>query len=114
MKNDVLFIFIQEHWLPQYQAHQKMSSDFPSFKFLTTSSDMFSPPEDLILQSGATWHGTALAWPSSIDTHVTRLPLVSDRFCGVQYLDTTNNIDILSYCAYLPTAGQDDDFSEIL
>ena len=37
-----------------------------------------------------------------------------DRFCGVHYTDIANNIDILSYCAYLPTAGQDGDFTEVL
>jgi hypothetical protein len=107
-------MFIQEHWLPHHQASDKFSADFPSYKFLTTSSDMFCPPEDLILQSGPVWHGTALGWSSSIDTFITKIPVVSDRFCGVQYLDIVNNIDILSYCAYLPTSGQDDEFTEIL
>ena len=109
-----MFIFLQEHWLPHHQACEKVSKDFPSYKFLTTSSDMFSAPEDIILQSGPVWHGTALGWPSSLDTYVTKLPVVSDRFCGVQYLDNSNNIDILSYCAYLPTSGKDDEFTEIL
>ena len=109
-----MFIFLQEHWLLYHQVIHKLSNDFPSFKFLTTSSDMFCPPEDLILQSGPTWHGTALGWPSCIDTYITKLPVVSDRFCGVQYLDIANNIDILSYCAYLPTSGQDDEFTEVV
>ena len=43
-----------------------------------------------------------------------KLPLVSDRFCGVQYLDISNNIDILSYCAYLPTSGQYEECTEVL
>ena len=89
-----MFIFLQEHWLPHYQACEKISSDFPTYKFLTTSSDMFSSPEDLILQSGPTWHGTALGWSSSIDTNITKLAIVSDRFYGVRYLDIANNIDI--------------------
>ena len=109
-----MFIYFQEHWLPHHKVDDKLSSDFPNFRFITTSSDMFLQPEDLILQSGATWHGTALGWPSSIDTHVTQLPIVSERFCGVNYADITNNIDILSYCVYLPTAGDDDHFSEVL
>ena len=114
MKKNLLFIFLQEHWLPHHVASDKLSSDFSCFKFLTTSSDMFLPPEDLILRSGPVWHGTALGWPSSIDTFVTKLPVVSDRFCGVRYLDTANSIDILSYSAYLPTSGQDYEFTEIL
>ena len=32
----------------------------------------------------------------------------------MHYTDIANNIDILSYCAYLPTASLDDDFTEIL
>ena len=109
-----MFIFLQEHWLPHHKACEKLSADFPRFKFLTTSSDMFCPPEDLVLHSGPVWHGTALGWPSSLESNTTKCPVVSERFCGVQYLDSANNIDILSYCAYLPTSGQDDEFTEVL
>ena len=91
-----------------------MSSDFPKYKFITTSSDMFLAPEDIILQSEPVWHATALGWPASVDTFITKLPVISERFRGVHYQDIQNNIDILSYCAYLPTAGQDDLYTEIL
>ena len=114
IQKNILFIFLQEHWLPHHNASDIFSTDFPTFKFLTTSSDMFVPPEDKMMLSGPTWHGSALGWPSSIDTHVTKFPVVSERFCGVQYVDKSNNIDIISYCAYLPTSGQDDDFTEVL
>ena len=75
---------------------------------------MFLPPEDLLFQSGPVWHGTALGWPSSINNYISKLPIVSERFCGVQYLDTVSAINILSYSVYLPTAGNDEDFTEVI
>ena len=112
--NNVMLIFIQEHWMPHNQASDKFSEDFPDFKFLTTSSDMFLPSEDMLFQTGPVWHGTALGWPSCINNNITKLPIVSERFCGVHYEDIEKNIDIISYCAYLPTAGQDEEFTETL
>ena len=81
-----LLIFIQEHWLPSYEATTKLSSDFTSFEFLTTSSDSFKPPEDILLNSGPT------------------------RFCGLKI--KINDTEIIAYTVYLPTAGQDDDYQE--
>ena len=47
-----------------------------------------------------------------LDGWKTKLPAVSKCFCGVKYCD--KNIIFLSYSIYLPTAGQDDQFIEIL
>ena len=73
---------------------------------------MFTNTEDLLLQPGPVWHGTALGWRKSVTKSIVKLPIVSDRFCGVKYsvLDTS----ILAYTLYLPTAGQDEEFLEIL
>ena len=38
--------------------------------------------------------------------------MISDRFCGVAYSD--KRISLLSYTAYLPTSGQDEEFLEVL
>ena len=56
-----LFLFLQEHWLSNHECH-KIANDFQDYCFLSTSSDMFTPIEDLILQSGPVWHGTAIGW----------------------------------------------------
>ena len=74
---------------------------------------MFLPTEDLILRCGPTWHGTAIGWPTSVNTKVTKIPVISERFCGVLYSENSGMI-ILAYTAYLPTSGQDDDFIETL
>ena len=91
-----------------------MSSDFKEYDFYTTSADMFTPAEDLVLQSGPVWHGTALGWNKSIDKFITKLPIISDRFCGVQYVDANTDTSVLAYTAYLPTSGQDEAFLQIL
>ena len=107
-----MFIFLQEHWLPHYEASDKFTNDFSGFNFLVTSSDIFTPAEDKMVESGPTWHGTALGWNQNIDKHISRLPVISERFCGLKYSDNLTNI--LAYTAYLPTSGKDEEFLEVL
>ena len=111
-KHKFMFLFLQEHWLPHHEANKILSKDFPKFSFLTTSSDMFLDPEDLALRSGPVWHGTAIGWPAELNSFITHLPTVSNRFCGVCYQDTKSNTNILSYSLYLPTSGRDEEFLE--
>ena len=73
-------MFIQETWLPFHET-AICEADFPNYSFHFSSSDMFISPEDLLLQTGATWHGTALGWNKSIEKMVTRLTCVHERFC---------------------------------
>ena len=108
-----MFIFLQEHWLPHHEAQTSLNTEFSSYNFHTTSSDMFLPTEDLILKSGPTWHGTAIGWPISVNTKVVKVPVICERFCGVLYTETSG-MTILAYSAYLPTSGQDDDFIETI
>ena len=106
-----LFIFLQEHWLPHNEVNI-LRTDFPGYNFHSTSSDMFIPTEELLLTTGAIWHGTAIGWDIDIDNFVTKLPVVSERFCGISYRDAKS--DILSYTLYLPTSGLDEEFLEVL
>ena len=93
-------MFIQEHWLPHNEASAKFAQDFKNYNFTTTSSDMFTWAEDKMLESGPVWHGTALGWDKSVEKYITRLPLISERFCGVKYND--ERTQILAYSAGLP------------
>ena len=109
-----IFVFIQEHWLPNHEASNKFKSDFQTHNFLTTSEDMFTHAEDLLLKAGPVWHGTAVGWAVGIEKYVTHLPIVSDRFCGIQYNDAQSDTIVLVYSVYFPTAGKDNDFLEVL
>ena len=40
------------------------------------------------------------------------ISVISDRFCGILYSD--KSISLLSYTAYLPTSGRDEEFMEVL
>ena len=64
------------------------------------------------MTQGATWHGTALGWNNVIDKYITKLPIVSDRFCGISLQTRTSHL--LIYSLYLPTSGKDEEFLEIL
>ena len=96
--------------MPSYEANSKFSSDFSSYEFQTTSSDSFLAPEDIVSQSGPTWHGTAIAWHASFSSNMKTIPIVSTRFSGVIF--EVKELKIVAYTVYLPTSGQDDDFLE--
>ena len=81
---------------------------------MTTSSDMYTPIEERILDNGPVWHGTAIGWEKSIDSKITQLPILNERFCGFKYTDIQSGFSILAFTAYLPTCGQDDAFLETL
>ena len=91
-----------------------ISGDFQEYNFLTTSADMFTHSDDLILQHGPVWHGTAVGWKKSVEKYITKLPIICERFCGVKYVDQNTETSILAYTAYLPTSGQDEEFLEVL
>lgn len=80
--------------MPHYEANNKFVNDFKSYNFSTTSSDMFKPAEEQMLDSGPTWHGTAIGWAKNIDKYVSKVPVISERFCGVKYSDTYIYINI--------------------
>ena len=101
-------MFIQEHWMSETEAADNFNIDFQNYDFLTTSMDTFALPEDMLQKSGPSWHGTALGWHSSLSSFVSKLPIVSSRFCGIKFKN--EQITIISYSVYLPTSGQDDDF----
>ena len=108
-----MFIFIQEHWLPNCEAHDTFSNAFPNYNFITTSADTFTQPEDKILEAGPVWHGTALGWEKKINDKVTKIPIASNRFCGVKFSDQNTGVKIALYSVYLPTSGKDDEFIEV-
>ena len=105
-----LFIFLQEHWLPQNECNLIIEKNIPQYSFLTTADDMFIPSEDRLLIPGPVWHGTTIGWHKSFDRFITRIPIISERFCGVFFEEEISQLEILSYSIYFPTSGQDDQF----
>ena len=73
---------------------------------------MFSDPEDLLFASGCVWHGATIGWSLEVDKYVTKLPTISDRFCGISFRNGHTNA--LFYSLYLPTSGKDEEFLEVL
>ena len=73
---------------------------------------MFTAVEDLMLTPGTAWQGTTIGWSSEIDKYVSKLPIISERFCGIYYSNQATHL--LAYTAYLPTSGQDEYFLEVL
>ena len=79
-------MFLQEHWLPNYEAEKRLSGDFKEYLFTTTSSDMFQSAEECMIDTRPTWHGTAFGWFRHIDSKVTRVPKVDERFSGIMWI----------------------------
>ena len=73
---------------------------------------MFTAVEDLMLTPGTAWQGTSIGWSYEIDKYVSKLPIISERFCGISY--TNQATHILAYTAYFPTSGQDEYYLEVL
>ena len=73
---------------------------------------MFSDPKDLLFASGCAWHGVTIGWSLEVDKYVTKLPTISDRFCGISFRNGHTNA--LFYSLYLPTSGKDEEFLEVL
>ena len=65
-----------------------------------------------MLEGGPTGHGAAVGWDQNFERNVSKIPIISERFSGVNYSDGQTNI--IAYSAYLPTCGQDDDYLEVL
>ena len=110
-KYEFRLLFLQEHWLTQEEATTIVSKDFVNYRFHSSSSDSFVEIEEMLLHSGPTWHGSLIGWQVNEDSNVTRLPLVSERFCGIKY--KTNGVTILAYSVYFPTSGKDEEFLEV-
>ena len=110
-KYNPLIIFLQEHRL-SYHETNILERDFNRYDFLSTASDMFVDPEDIIAKPGFTWHGTAIGWSKDIDKYVSRLPVISERFCCISFKNS--NTTVLFYSLYLPTSGKDEEFLEII
>ena len=75
---------------------------------------MFTPVEDKILETGPIWHGTAIGWVNNLETNTSKLPAVSERFCGIKYSNEETGTKIVAFSAYLPTSGSYDEFLEVL
>ena len=73
---------------------------------------MFIPEEEILHKKGPNWHGTSIAWNLDIAKFIRRLPVTSDRFCGLLY--SSEECTFLAYSLYLPTSGQDEAFNEVL
>ena len=105
-------IFIQELWLA-YADQKILSEDFPDYDFHVSTPDMFENSEDLILQAGHTWHGTAIAWHRDLQPYVAQLPVTHDRFTAIK-ISFTSTHTILAISLYAPTSGKDNEFLECL
>ena len=104
-------LFLQEHWLSKHEL-DTLEKDFAEYNFLSTASNMFTPEEEIMTKSGPVWHGTSIGWSLDIDKHVKRLPITSERFCGILF--SSEECSFLAYTLYLPTSGQDEDFNEVI
>jgi hypothetical protein len=106
-----MLFFLQETWLPQY-SESALSSDYPDYRFLISSDDLFSQPEDRLGLSDHVWHGTAIGWHRDLHSSVKQLKLVNERFAGIKI--ECGKMSVLALSLYLPTSGKDDEFSECL
>ena len=73
---------------------------------------MFLNAEDKIASHGQVWHGAAVAWHNDLQSQVTQLEAVHERFTAVKI--ALANVNIFAISLYAPTSGKDDEFLECL
>ena len=71
---------------------------------------MFTPPEDLLCNTGPTWHGAAIMWHNSINHFVTPLKSTNTRFTCIKV--KSDYEAFLAVSVYFPTCGKDTEYLE--
>ena len=74
---------------------------------------MFTPNEDKMMNPGHSWHGVAIGWHNSLNSHVTPLQSNYERFAGAK-LSVGSSSSLLAISLYAPTHGKDDEYLECL
>ena len=102
-------LFLQEIWAP-YSQEYSMSKMFPNYNIQISSPDMFTAPEDLLCTADHAWHGSAIMWHSSLDSHVLNLKTTNSRFTSIRL--STQDQKFIAVSVYFPTSGKDDEYLE--
>ena len=100
-------LFLQEIWVP-YCEESALSSKIKDYTAQISTPDQFIPTEDMLNSVSHTWHGAAIMWHSSLNSNVSNLKNVHDRFTGVKI--SLPDRTLLAISAYLPTSGKDDEY----
>ena len=103
-------MLFQEHWLPYFDVNNQLASDFTKYDFHSTSSDMYLNPEDITINHA--WQGTAIGWLKTYSCYISKIPLISQWFCGIKF--SYQDKMFLVYSVYLPTSGKDEEFCEVI
>ena len=81
---------------------------YPDYNFKISTPDMFSYPEDTAGQREQNWHGSSVAWHCSLDSYVTPVENLSERFTGIKLKFDSHSLFVIS--VYFPTRGKDDEY----
>ena len=73
-----------------------------------STPDMFTPPEDLLNSSDHIWHGAAIMWHTSLNSHITNLKTKNTRFTSIRI--SVQDQKLVAISVYFPTSGKDDEF----
>ena len=90
-------IFIQEHWLFQFEFHL-INNVLPNFEYIMKSS-----MNNDSLTHGRPFGGVGILWNKNLNLSYTELKCVSDRVCAVRLFNDTFSITIVN--VYMPFRG---------
>ena len=110
-KQSPKLVFLQELWT-SYNQKANLNKAFPDYSIEISTPDMFTPPEDLLCTSDHTWHGSGILWHDSLDSTVTVLKTINDRFASIKLV--LQDKKFLVFSVYFPTSGKDDEYLDCI
>ena len=104
-------LFLQEIWV-SYHAEASLNSIMQDYSIQISTPDQYIPVEDKLSNNDHTWHGAAVLWHDSLNSHIINLKNTHERFTAIKL--NLSGQPVLAVSAYLPTAGKDDEFLECI
>ena len=89
-----------------------MNTMIPDYTVQISTPDQFTHPEDKIEHPGHTWHGAAILWHESLNSHTSSIQNIHSRFTAIKI--ALGEHSVLAISAYLPTSGKDTEYLDCL
>ena len=109
-KNDFMCVALQEIWLRDYNAAEKMTRFLPTFKWIIKTPDKKKEVEDLLNARNLSFHGVALGISNKFIESLIEIPVEHKNIIAVRLEIEKQKIVIFNL--YLPTRGKDAEFEE--
>ena len=111
-KSEYLCVALQEIWLRDYNAAEKMTRYLPTYKWIIKTPDKKKEVEELLNATNLSFHGVAVGVSNKYTESLTEINIESNRMIGIKLEVGGKKLAIFNL--YLPTRGKDKEFEDAL